>query len=54
MEQTKTEPEVQEQQTAAALRPWVTPSFERMPLKDASFEVFYPGSDGSYGGSSYS
>jgi hypothetical protein len=35
MEQTNTKTELQEQQTATELRPWVTPSFERVPLSEA-------------------
>ena len=37
MEQTNAQQEPQEQQTAAAPRPWVTPTFERVPLNEALF-----------------
>lgn len=35
MEQTDTKQEPQEQQAAASPRPWITPTFERVPLNDA-------------------
>jgi hypothetical protein len=35
MEQTNIKTEPQEQQTAPAPRPWVTPTFERAPLDEA-------------------
>jgi hypothetical protein len=35
MGQTSTKTELQEQQNAAELRPWVTPVFERVPVDEA-------------------
>jgi hypothetical protein len=37
MEQMNIKPEAQEQQTDLALRPWVTPAFERVPMKEALY-----------------
>ena len=50
MEPTIINPEEQEQRTGPALRPWVTPTFELIPMKEALFDEGYPGSDaGGYG-----
>ena len=47
MEQTNTKTELQEQQTATELRPWVTPSFERVPLSEALAGTGGPVHDGT-------
>jgi hypothetical protein len=46
MEQTNTKTEPQEQQTAAELRPWVTPAFEKVALDEALLVTHGKGMDG--------
>ena len=54
MEQADIQPPMQENQAGSALRPWVKPAFERVPLNQALSNPLSTGSDGTTYGSTYS